>query len=392
MKVGMVVDNPFWGDSRLEKEVDALIDHGIEVIVLCVNHERDAIQDYKGVKIISKYWNKFLFKKINGLNNTFLNIYPKIWARWISEFIESEGITHLHVHDLWMLEAGLKSGKEKGVKIISDLHENFVFALGNYRYSTTFPGKYIISQDKWARCEKKWLQEVDHIIVVIEEAKERIINLGLPSSIISVVPNYVSKGRYGKMDLEFLNELKKRFQEKKTLTYTGVFDLHRGLEVVVKSVKHVLAKIPDFHLVLVGDGANKKDLEILAQKEGVLNKISFEGYRPSTELSAYVSASDVCIIPHLKTQHTDKTIPHKLFQYMLMKKPVVSTNCKPLERIVKDAQCGYIYQYDDPKQCAQAVIRAFCPEAQQLAQNGLHAVEHKYNWNKAAEELLKVYR
>jgi glycosyltransferase involved in cell wall biosynthesis len=120
--------------------------------------------------------------------------------------------------------------------------------------------------------------------------------------------------------------------------------------------------------------------------------ISFEGWQPHKLLPSYIQASDVCIIPHLKTGHTDNTIPHKLFQYMLLKKPVLASNCKPIERIISETKCGLIYKSNDADDLAQKAVEIFNQsEINKIGENGFNAVITKYNWKETSKNLIDLY-
>ena len=57
--------------------------------------------------------------------------------------------------------------------------------------------------------------------------------------------------------------------------------------------------------------------------------------------------SDICVIPHLKSEHTDNTSPNKLFYFMHFKKPVLASNCNYIQEIVEEENCGMIYEHDN---------------------------------------------
>ena len=63
------------------------------------------------------------------------------------------------------------------------------------------------------------------------------------------------------------------------------------------------------------------------KKSGLLDykNVKYFGKKPYESLAGYVHFWDVCIIPFLINDITKATSPVKLFEYMAMEKPVVST-------------------------------------------------------------------
>jgi glycosyltransferase involved in cell wall biosynthesis len=206
------------------------------------------------------------------------------------------------------------------------------------------------------------------------------------------VANYVNIEKFLKPDddTKIIDQFKHRF----TATYIGGFDLHRGLESVIKALPQIVDKIPQFLLVLVGSGKNLGSLKMLARRLNVGSYISFEGFQSETRLPSYIKASNICLIPHLKTIHTDNTIPHKLFQYMLLKKPVVSTNCNPIRRIVEETQSGKIYESNNPSELSKVVISLYEMKdgVSEMGNKGKNAVLERYNWKLAADNLVQLYK
>lgn len=390
----MILDNEFTGDMRVENEVISLTKAGHQVFVLCFNYgKKQSLETYHGAQIIRVSVNPKVKDKMKGLTNTFFDPYTGYWAKQIIPFVKKQKIDVLHVHDLYLLGAAFKAVKKlnRAIPVVSDLHENYPEALKYYKFSNTFPGNVLISIPKWEKTEIKWVNQADYVITVIEEAVERYKKLGIDEEKISVVANYVNSDEF--LDANEDKSILNRFENKFVISYMGGFDTHRGLESVVKAIPYLKDKISNFKLVLVGKGRNENDLKKLAKDLGVNDFVDFEGWQSPNKLPSYISASDICLIPHLKTGHTDNTIPHKLFQYMLLGKAVLSTNCDPLERIIKATKSGLVYDSNNEKDLANQVLEMYQNKdiTQQMGVNGKEAVKEIYNWENTAENLIQLY-
>jgi len=312
------------------------------------------------------------------------------------KFAKENCIQILHIHDLYMLGAGLIANRKLQLPLIADLHENYVEGLKHYRFANSFPGNILISIPKWAGKEVEWCNKADYLITVIEEAVERYKSIGIPEKKITVVANYVNQDEFLspiKSGTKDNSEILNKFKDKFVVTYIGGFDIHRGIESVVKAMPKIIKECPNLQLVLVGNGKNLKALVRLSQDLKVDKYISFEGWQPPANLPFFIKASDICLIPHLKTVHTDNTIPHKLFHYMLLEKPVVATNCNPIERIINETECGLIYESNDSNGLAECIIKLNKNSKlrKEFGLNGEKAVIEKCNWENASRNLIKLY-
>ncbi len=393
MNIGMILDNEFTGDMRVENEVMSLQNAGFKVYILCINHgNKPELEVFHGASIIRMKLSKWKNNKMRGSCNTLIDLYTPYWKRKIIQFVHTYKIDLLHVHDLYLVGAALEARKRLGFKIqiVADLHENYPQALSHYKFMQNFPAKWIISVSKWIETEKVWLDQVDHIITVIEEARSRYCAIGLPQEKITVVPNYINIIQFMSYNgiIEHIQKLENKFMA----LYIGGFDKHRGLETVIDAIPKILEMVPDFHLSLVGSGSNENDLKIKAKELNVSDVISFKGWQNPKYLPSYINMADICLVPHIKTAHTDNTIPHKLFHYMYMAKPVLVSNCDPLKRIVEDTKCGKVFTSQDSDDFAIKICDfAKLNNLSHFGKNGHESVNEKYNWFTAEKELLKLY-
>lgn len=393
MTIGMILDNEFTGDLRVENEVEALVKAGFKVKVLCFNHGKKKLnENYKGGEIIRISIKKWYKNKMKGLCNTFFDLYTPFWAKEIVQFVKNEEIDVLHIHDLYLLGATLKAKEAfpKTIPLVADLHENYPEALKYYKFSNTFPGNILISIKKWKKIEIEWLKQMDKIIVVVEEAKERISKLGISPNNIYCVENYVNIKAFnpGKIPKNKVNH------SEIVITYIGGFDWHRGINTAIEAMPLLLKKNTLIRLNLVGTGSNIEELKNKCIALEIEKFVYFPGWTAVQKLPQIIHESTLCIIPHTKTGHTDNTMPHKLFQYMLLKKPVLCSNCKSLVRIVNETQSGEIFVSGNANDFAEKAFTMLSdPELlTQYAKNGYNAVITQYNWEEAAKSLVNLYQ
>lgn len=392
MHILMVLDQTFPPDARVENEARSLIDAGFEVTLLSIApDERPAQERHHGIRVVRDRLSGGLRNKMRGLSGT-VPLYSWYLARRIEQLHAQTPFDVLHMHDLYLFGGGLRAGRHLGLPVVGDLHENWVEALKHYAWSTRFPGRLVVSIPRWERLEKAWVRAVDRLIVVIEEAAERNRALGVPDERITVVPNTVQLGVFDDYDVD--EALVARMRSPFTIVYTGGFDVHRGLFSVLDAMPRVVEAVPGARLYLVGDGRIYDELVAHAAALGLGEAVQFEGWQPQERIKSYIAGADVGLVPHLKTVHTDATIPHKLFHYMYLEKPVVVSDCRPLERIVRETAAGLVYPAGEAGALAAALIRlAGDPgEAAAMGARGRAAVLDRYHWDATARGLVALYR
>jgi glycosyltransferase involved in cell wall biosynthesis len=116
-------------------------------------------------------------------------------------------------------------------------------------------------------------------------------------------------------------------------------------------------------------------------------------WQPFELVPSLIRLSDVCIIPHRKNPHTDTTLPHKLFQYMAMGKPVVVSDCASLRRVVEEAGCGRVFRSGDTDSLAEAIVSLRDDgERRRVGEAGKKAVMDGLNWAESSKKLVELYQ
>ena len=389
-RILMVLDKPFPPDIRVLNEAVMLVEAGFKVCVLSIGPDnRPDRETFRGIEIIRHQMSAQLRNKLRGLAGTVPLLTQ--FLRWLLMRVRTEfPYDALHMHDLYLVGGGLAAGRRVGVPVVADLHENWVQALSLYAWSTRLPGRLLVSRSRWETLEKRWLQEAAKVIVVVQEARQRVEELGIAPSKLIVTPNTIKIEDFEQYPL--VPEIVESVESPFTIVYTGGIDLHRGLDTVVRAMPSVLGSIPA-RLVIVGDGSTRGELVSLAEDLGVSDHITFTGWQPQKHMRSYIAGSQVCVVPHAKGGQNDAALPHKLFHYMYMKRPVVVTACRPLKRIVQEAQCGLVCSPGDPRSMAEALIRLYRDphERLQMGRSGHRAVTERHNWDHTARAMVRMY-
>lgn len=390
MRILMVLDHPFPPDLRVENEIRTLVGAGHQVTLLAVGPDtRPAADTHLGARILRRRIPRRMSNWLRGLAGM-TPLTDLAFARWIAQVHAVAPFDALHVHDLYLVGAGLRAAHRLQVPLVADLHENWVEALQHYAWSTRLPGRLVVRIPAWERVERRWVRQADRLVVPIEEAADRYAALGVPRARIAVVPNTVDLASFDAYPLE--TDVVEATRSGFTLVYTGHIDAHRGLETVVDAMPAIRAAVPEARLVVVGSGSTVPELHARVDALGLSDVVRFEGHQPQARIKSYLAGADVALVPHLKTPHTDNTIPHKIFHAMRVGVPVVVSDCTPLVRIVDDAQCGAVFTSGDPASLAEAIIAlSRDPNRAAMGERGRTAVQERYNWDATARPLVDLY-
>jgi glycosyltransferase involved in cell wall biosynthesis len=122
----------------------------------------------------------------------------------------------------------------------------------------------------------------------------------------------------------------------------------KGVDVAVRALTDVRARHPDAHLVVLGEGPQRAELEELARTLGV--PVHLPGRVP--DVGAWLRRAEVLVHP-VRWEGFGLA----LLEAMLASLPVVATRVSSIPEIVVDGETGLLVPPDDPTALAAAVTR-----------------------------------
>lgn len=386
MKILIVLDHPFPPHARVENEMRSLSEAGHEVHLACFQVDKEPLKESLSYAVIHRRpISKFTYKTSVGVLK--FPFYFNYWRRFVDDLFKMEHFDAIHICDLPLAKIGYEAKCKYGAHFVLDLFENWPVLLQLSTHTNTFLGKLLSTYSQWVEYEKKMCGLAEKIIVVVDEAKKRIESLGVPSQKIVVVSNTLNIDQFDPMERKGFD--KNEFR----MLYVGAVNYHRGLQYVIQAISILKQKQIKVHFHLVGDGSYLANLKQLADELQVCDLVTFHGFKLFTQIVDLYEFAHVALIPHIKSGHTDNTIPHKIFQYMYAEIPMIVSNCDPLVRIVNETQSGVSYHYDQPEELA-SIIADFYEHPEKLneyIQHGRQAVIDKYNWVTDGKRLIDLY-
>lgn len=385
MKVGIVWQSEYPWDVRIDKMVRSMIKQGYDVSILATNKfNKDEHDTYLGANVIR------LPKSNSRLKNKLINLplfFNPYYISRIKKLINDKNLDILIVRDLPLMLAGkyaIKLSKKK-VKLVFDMAEDYP-ATFKVMENKSLIEKLILKNYKLAKIlEKKSINVSDMIITVVEESAERVkkINQSKKVIVISNTPDEIFYRDY--IDKDIMD----RFSDSFNIVYEGNFGKKRGLETSIDALQILKKKITNVKVVLVGG----KDEEInyikkYAKEIGVIDNLICTGKVPYSDLAKYVNIADIGMVPHLKCEHTETTIPNKLFDYMCLGKPVIVSDVTPLKRIVEETNSGKVFNCLNCNDFAEKVIEII-DNKEEYSRNSMKAFREKYSWKYDEKVLIK---
>ncbi|MBN2183812.1 MAG: glycosyltransferase [Candidatus Krumholzibacteriota bacterium] len=168
------------------------------------------------------------------------------------------------------------------------------------------------------------------------------------------------------------------------ITYMGRLVGLKRVEDLIQALG--LVKNRDTRLQIIGDGPMRGELESLAGRLSLTERIHFLGHRDdSLDL---LNRSRIMVLPSLT-----EGISRSVMEAMAMKKVIISTNIPGINELIRDKENGYLVGTKDPSAIAETIdfIYENMDRAMAAAEKAKAAVENDFSAAKVVKDYERLY-
>ncbi len=167
-----------------------------------------------------------------------------------------------------------------------------------------------------------------------------------------------------------------------------------GVDHLLRAVDHIVHERgrTDVLCVLMGNGDALEELQALTRELRIGEHVRFTGFLGHAELSRWLSAADVCVVPDPPNAYNDRSTMVKLMDYMTFAKPIVAFDL-PEHRVTAQDAAVYVAGDSDTDLGDEIVALLDDPERRErLGRAGRERVEREIAWQYSVPSLLAAYR
>jgi L-malate glycosyltransferase len=191
------------------------------------------------------------------------------------------------------------------------------------------------------------IERSDGVTAVSRFLREKTLtNYGINKE-IEIIPNFVDTRKYHRGDVE---EVRKHFSApgEKILVHTSNFRPVKRVADVIKVFNEVLKKIPS-KLILVGDGPDRSQCEILCREFGIQDHVRFLGKQ--IDVIHILAAADIFLMPS-----QSESFGLSALEAMACGVPVISSSVGGLPELQIHGQTGFIAEIGDIDRMAKYAV------------------------------------
>jgi glycosyltransferase involved in cell wall biosynthesis len=190
-------------------------------------------------------------------------------------------------------------------------------------------------------CEGALWRHSDAVLPVTAVLAEHVRARRGTAAGIHVMANGAEAG--SEPDAQAVMEIRRRFglcEQHIVLGFTGFIRAWHGVGWALDALPNLPAHV---HLVIVGDGPARVQLENKARMLGLADRVHFAGRVARRDIPAYVRLFDIA----LQTASLAYASPLKLFEYMAQGRAIVAPDQANIREILQDGENALLFSPDD---------------------------------------------
>ena len=239
--------------------------------------------------------------------------------------------------------AGVRLAKARRLPLIMEVNAPLVDERSKHG------GLALKSFARWS--ENSLWRAADAVLPVTNVLADVVAKAGVPRDKITVIQNGVDDTFLSEVDPRDIRQ-KYNLEGKLVLGFTGFVRDWHGVDRVLNFIAQSGRK--DLHLLLVGDGTVRAELEVQARELGISDQFTVCGVVQRDEVPSYVAAFDIALQPAVVAYAS----PLKMFEYMALGKPIIAPASPNICEVLTDGEDAILFDENDPKGFHDAMTRA----------------------------------
>lgn len=287
-------------------------------------------------------------------------------------------VIHSH-HPVLLGQTAATKAEKLNLPLVFTFHTRY----REYSHYLSLNQEFVKEQiDNWL-CE--YLGKVHHIIAPSESMRKILLeNYGF-SEQVTTIPTGINFSQFEKVRGDSIGQTR-GWNDDIILISVGRLALEKNWGTLLNAAVEVIRKYPNVKLVILGEGAERQELENQAQELGIAERVEFPGRISPEDVPRYLAAADIfCFASITETQGL------VTLEAMAAGLPVAAVEASGTRDAFEDGKQGFLTP-DDSAALAQAIEKLVAsPDLRRRMGVAARSRAREFDIVKQAKRLLSVY-
>ncbi len=235
---------------------------------------------------------------------------------------------------------------------------------------------------------RKYTRNVDAIIAISEGVRKVLLDCGIPSSLIYVIPSGIDFSPFEEVaSRDFLRREFSFAPDDYLVGIVAALEDHKGHTYLIQASRILRERAPKIKIIVVGTGSLRLELDQQAHQLGVDDIVFFLGFRE--DVPQILGSLDLFVLSSYL-----EGMGSSLLDAMASRLPVVATQVGGIPDVVSHQETGLLVPPRDPVALAEAILTLYHDRnlASRLGDKGYEVVHQKFSTEAMAGQIIDLYK
>ncbi len=236
---------------------------------------------------------------------------------------------------------------------------------------------------------QKLYESATKIVTVTRSFREMLIKRNIPPVKLETIFNGITLDMFTSYSEITNKEISRFMEDGYKIGYTGSIGLAQSIITLVNAAERL--KDTDAKFIVVGSGSESEKLQKMIYERSIRN-IRIFPQQPKNEIPAIIHSLDLFCIHCKRNELFKMVIPSKMFEGMIMEKPLLLGVDGEARKIVEDAKCGLYFEPENVDDLIQKInqLKSNPVVSSDMGRNGYRFVKENFNRERLAQVYLKI--
>ncbi len=239
-----------------------------------------------------------------------------------------------------------------------------------------------------ARLEMQTAQEATLVVTISRYSLQKMeTRYRIDPKKVRIVPNGVDIEKFQPMPDQAAAKREFSLSKDPYVLFIGSLIPRKGLPFLIEAAKRIVQEKKETKFLIVGDGPQRKELDLLIQAMGLTGNFFFMKNVPNFKLAALYNSADVFVLPSI--QEGQGIV---LLEAQACGRPVVAFDIGGVNEAVLNNRTGLLVRQGS-YELAESILRLLADKSLQktMGDAGRKLVTEDFTWDICAQKMLKVY-
>jgi glycosyltransferase involved in cell wall biosynthesis len=221
------------------------------------------------------------------------------------------------------------------------------------------------------------------IVAVSEDVKQRLLKAGVRKEKIHIVRNGIDLRPFDNAAPSLRNLSS---QDAPIVGLIGRLATEKGVDIFLRAAARVLAELPATKFVVIGEGPDREQLEILIDELQVRNNVFMLGRRD--DMPGVYASLDIMV-----SASRHEGLPMAILEGMASSRPVVATAVGAVPEVVVDGRTGVLVPSENVEALAAKIVALLNNRTQRenLGAAAKRLIEEEFSAERMTTDYLHIY-